>query len=56
MEELRILKVNLSVCLTEHYAMETYWGNGGIAPCILNLVTRWRWEVRFMSRPLLHQG
>jgi len=25
------------------------WGNGGVALCILNLNTRWRWVVSFMS-------
>jgi len=25
----------LSLCLTKHHAMKTYWGNGGIAPSIL---------------------
>jgi hypothetical protein len=35
-------KVKLSLCfLTEHHAM-AYWGNGGIAPRILDLGTRWR--------------
>jgi hypothetical protein len=28
--------------LTEHYAMKAYQGNGGIAPRILDLGTRWR--------------
>jgi hypothetical protein len=28
--------------LTEHHAMKTYWGSGGIAPRILDLGTRWR--------------
>jgi hypothetical protein len=27
--------------LTEHHAMKTYWGTGGIAPRILDLGTRW---------------
>jgi hypothetical protein len=36
-------KVKLSLCLTEHHIMKAYWGRGGIAPRILNLVTRWRW-------------
>jgi hypothetical protein len=32
-----ILKVQakLSLCLTKHHAMKTYWGSGGIAPRIL---------------------
>jgi len=36
------VKVKVSLCLTEYHAMKTYWGNGGIFPCILNLGTRWR--------------
>jgi hypothetical protein len=36
-------KVKLSLCLTKHRAMKTYWGSGGIAPRILDLGTRWRW-------------
>jgi hypothetical protein len=31
-----------SLCSTEHHAMETYWGSGGIAPRILDLGTKWR--------------
>jgi hypothetical protein len=27
----------LSLCLTKHHAMKTYWGSGGIAPRILTL-------------------
>jgi hypothetical protein len=30
-----IKKVKLSLCLTKHHSMRTYWGSGGIAPCIL---------------------
>jgi hypothetical protein len=37
-------------CLTEHHAMKTYWGTGGIAPRILDLGTRWRGVVSFTSR------
>jgi hypothetical protein len=29
--------------LIKHYAMKMYWGNGGTAPCILNLDTRSGW-------------
>jgi len=29
--------------------MKMYWESGGIAPHILNLNTRWRWVVSFMS-------
>jgi hypothetical protein len=28
--------------LTEHHAMQAYWGNGGIAPRILDLGSRWK--------------
>jgi hypothetical protein len=42
-EEFNIkVKVKLSLCLTKYHAIKTYWGNGGIAPCILDLSTRWR--------------
>jgi hypothetical protein len=34
--------------LTEHYATKAYWGSGAIAPCILDLGTRWRCMVSFM--------
>jgi len=27
-------------------------GNGGVAPCILNLGTRWKWVVSFILWPL----
>jgi hypothetical protein len=46
------VKVKLSLCLTKHHAMKTYWGSGGIAPRILGLGTRWRWVVSFNPRPL----
>jgi len=36
------IMAKLSLYLTKHHAMKTYWGNGGIAPRILNLGTRWR--------------
>jgi hypothetical protein len=32
----------IPVLLTEHHTMKAYWGSGGIAPRILDLVTRWR--------------
>jgi hypothetical protein len=35
------VKVKLSLCLTKHHAMKTYWGSGGIALYILDLGTRW---------------
>jgi hypothetical protein len=34
-----------------NYVLRHEW-NGGIAPCILNLGTRWRLVVSFMTRPL----
>jgi hypothetical protein len=42
--------------LTEHRFMKAYWGSGNIAPRILDLGTRWRWVVSYMSRPLYPQG
>jgi len=36
------IMAKLSLYLTKHHAMKTYWGNGGIAPHILDLSTRWR--------------
>jgi hypothetical protein len=36
--------------------MKAYWGSGGIAPSILDIGTRWRWMVSFMSRSLYPQG
>jgi hypothetical protein len=29
------VKGKVLLCLTKHHAMEVYWGNGGIDPCIL---------------------
>jgi hypothetical protein len=31
----RLKKVKLSLCLTKHHTMKTYWGSGGIDPRIL---------------------
>jgi hypothetical protein len=39
--ELKV-KVKLSLFLTKHHAMKTYWGSGVIAPRIIVLGTRWR--------------
>jgi hypothetical protein len=50
------VKVNLSLCLTKHHTMMTYWGNGGVALCILDLGTRWRWVVSFTPQLLYPQG
>jgi hypothetical protein len=40
------------VLLTKHHSMKAYWGSGGIAPCILDLGTRWRWVISFTFGPL----
>jgi mevalonate kinase len=40
--EVKNVKVNLSLCLTKHHAMKTYWGSECIAQLILDLGTRWR--------------
>jgi len=37
-----LLGVKLSLSLTKHHALKTYWGSGGIVPRILDLGTRWR--------------
>jgi hypothetical protein len=44
--------VNLPLYLTKHHAIKTYRRNGGTAPRILNLGTRWRWAVSFVPPPL----
>jgi hypothetical protein len=36
--------------------MKAYWGNGCIAPRILDLGTRWRLVVSLTLRPLYSQG
>jgi hypothetical protein len=36
--------------------MKVYWGIGGIASSILDLSTRWSWEVFFMLWLLYPQG
>jgi len=46
------VKIKLSLCLTKHHAMKTYWGSGGIDSHILNFGTRWKWVVSFTLRPL----
>jgi hypothetical protein len=33
-------KGKISVCLTKHHAMKTYWGSAGMVPRILYLGTR----------------
>jgi hypothetical protein len=42
----------LSLYVTKYRALKTYWGSGGIAPCILDVGTRWKWVVSFTPRPL----
>jgi hypothetical protein len=49
------VKVKLSVFLTKHHAMKTYWGSEGIASRILDLSIRWRWAISFTLRPLYPQ-
>jgi len=39
------VKVKLSLYLTKHHAMKTYWVSGSVALRVLNLGTRWRWGV-----------
>jgi len=48
----------LSLGLTKHYAMKTYWGGwgGGIVPRILELGTRRRWVVSFTPQPPYPRG
>jgi hypothetical protein len=36
--------------------MKAYWGSRNIAPCILDLGSRWRWMVSFTPRPLYPYG
>jgi hypothetical protein len=48
----KMVKVKLSLCLTKHHVMKTYWGIGGLAPRILDLGTRWRFVVSFTPLPL----
>jgi hypothetical protein len=50
------MEVKLSLYLTKHHTMTTYWGSGGIAPCILDLVTRWRWVVSPIAPAALPPG
>jgi hypothetical protein len=48
-------RVQISLCLTKHHAMKTYWRSGGIAQCI-NLGIIWRWVESFKPRPLYSRG
>jgi len=36
--------------------MKAYWGSRSIAPCILDLSTRWKGVASFMSQPLYRWG
>jgi hypothetical protein len=45
----------LSLCLTKHHAMKTYWGSGGIAPRILDLKADFS-EIRKRIKLLLNQA
>jgi hypothetical protein len=52
------VKVKFSLCFlfwrsTRHKGV---LGSGGIAPCILDLGTRWRWVVSFTTQSLYSQG
>jgi hypothetical protein len=40
-EPAAVVKVQLSLCLTKHHAMKTYWGSGGIAPRVLGYEAGW---------------
>jgi hypothetical protein len=42
--------------LFKYHNIKMYWGSGSIAPCNLNLGTRWRWVVSFTPRPLYPWG
>jgi hypothetical protein len=45
------VKVKLSLCITKHHTMKTYWDEG-IGPCIFDLNTRRRWVASFTPWPL----
>jgi hypothetical protein len=50
------VKVKLFLCFHWAPRPEGVWGSRGIAPCIFDLGTRWRWVFRFTLRPLYSQG
>jgi hypothetical protein len=50
------VKFKLSLSLTKHHAIKTYWVNGGTVLRILNFFTSWRWVVSYASRPLYPMG
>jgi hypothetical protein len=33
--------ISVSCSLTKHHCMKAYWGSADVAPCILDLGTRW---------------
>jgi hypothetical protein len=50
------IKVKLSLCFNWVPHHNGTWEDGDTAPCILELITRWRWVVSFMSQLLYPQG
>jgi hypothetical protein len=46
----------LSLCFNWNHTVETCWGSVDLAPCILDLRTRWRWVVSFIPQLLYPQG
>jgi hypothetical protein len=44
------VKVKVSLCWTEHHAMQTYWGIGDKLQAFFDLGTRWGWVVSFTPR------
>jgi hypothetical protein len=44
------------VLLTQHQAIKAYWGSGSTALPIIELGTRWRWEVSLTPRLIYPQG
>jgi len=53
---LTVAKVKLSLCLTKHHAMKTYWSSGGRAPRILHFGTRRKKMISFTLWPLHCRG
>jgi hypothetical protein len=44
------VKVQMSLCLTKHHAMKTYWGNGGIAPFLTSALHGGEWSASLPGR------
>jgi len=40
--EVIFLRIKVKIKAKEHHALMACWGCGGIAPCIIDLSTRWR--------------